>query len=240
VGSLIPFEGGVLEFGTATDGSTADWGGMPPPLPQIPSKQLHRAYEALGAGYAVLWQLRGDKMRVVAGHTSAARMLVRSDAHDDSTSFESKSRGLELDANGSGPVATALRSGREVFVGDVPNSSMKRAALAREYGIKSIFFTPMEGLQYVLECGVPDTARLAGSILEASLTLRCDVSGAAYAMYWVEVPKQRYSSHQPDSTMHAYAWCGAPTHTSSTCACLLRGAGERLLRCRGQPHHQGS
>merc|ERR1712050_137049 len=39
----------------------------------------------------------------------------------------------------------------------------------------------------VLEYGSPDTAYLSGNVLAASLKMRCDTSGAGYALYWKDV-----------------------------------------------------
>jgi len=46
-------------------------------------------------------------------------------------------------------------------------------------------FVPTEG--GVLEYGTPANSYLSGSALDASLKMRCDTSGAGYAMYWKEV-----------------------------------------------------
>ena len=81
-----------------------------------------------------------------------------------------------------GPVATAFKTGQESVVSDV--TQMKRADLAKEFGIKKVHFVPTE--EGVLEYGTPSTAFLNGAMLDASLKMQCDVSGAGYAMYWKE------------------------------------------------------
>ena len=182
---VIPFEQGALEYGTIDD-RLADWQGRPPPIaPQIPSYQLRRSFDALGATYAVLWQRQGDVIRLVADYTTTSWQQLLHEARSDGNSFTSQSRGFELDANGQGPVATALRSRREVFVSNAPGSAMRRAQLASEYAIKRIHFTPMDG-NYVLESGGPSSTPLGGSLLTALLKLYCDLSGASYSIYWVE------------------------------------------------------
>jgi hypothetical protein len=93
-------------------------------------------------------------------------------------------RQLILDADGDGPVATALKTNEAQFVKDPTASCMQRAALAREFGIGSIHFVPIDGC--VLEYGVPIDAALSGDTLAASLKMRCETSGAAYALYWTE------------------------------------------------------
>merc|ERR1711976_616027 len=61
---------------------------------------------------------------------------------------------------------------------------MNRAALAQEFGIKRLHFIPMDcgGLEH----GSPESAYLSGNVLAASLKMRCDTSGAGYALYWKE------------------------------------------------------
>jgi hypothetical protein len=61
---------------------------------------------------------------------------------------------------------------------------MKRAKLAREFGIGSVYLVPVEG--GVLEYGTPAKDYLRGPLMAASLKMRCDTSGAGYAIYWKE------------------------------------------------------
>lgn len=63
-------------------------------------------------------------------------------------------------------------------------STMRRSALAKEFGIRRVHLVPTD--EGVFEFGVPDTAFLASSLMEASLKMRCDTSGAGYAIYWKE------------------------------------------------------
>lgn len=65
---------------------------------------------------------------------------------------------LDSDDKSSGPVATAGRTRKEVVVKDT--SSMKRAALAEEFGIKEIHFVPTD--DGVFEFGTPAENFLAG------------------------------------------------------------------------------
>ena len=64
------------------------------------------------------------------------------------------------------------------------SQTLKRAALAKEFGIERMHFVPMDS--GVLECGTPANAYLSGPTLAASLKMQCDTSGAGYAMYWKE------------------------------------------------------
>ena len=61
---------------------------------------------------------------------------------------------------------------------------MKRAALAEEFGLASFHYVPTQ--TGVLEYAIPKTAFLSGDVLGASLKMRCDTSGASYALYWNE------------------------------------------------------
>jgi len=81
---------------------------------------------------------------------------------------------------GDGPIATAFREGKEVTIVDVNN--MRRADLAKEFDIARVHFIPMEN--GVLEYGSPGNVYLKGNTLAASLKMRCDTSGAGYALYW--------------------------------------------------------
>ena len=54
-----------------------------------------------------------------------------------------------------------------------------------EFGIKRMHFVPVDN--GVLEYDTPANAYLSGPTLQASLKMRCDTSGAGYAMYWKEV-----------------------------------------------------
>jgi hypothetical protein len=86
-------------------------------------------------------------------------------------------------ARGDGPVATTARTGEECVISDV--STMKRSKLAKEFGIAKIHLVPVDG--GVLEYGTPSQDYLRGQLMKASLKMRCDTSGAGYAIYWKEV-----------------------------------------------------
>jgi len=55
---FIPFEGGVLEFGTSDGSASATWGKMPT-CPCIPKAALRKGFENLGASYAMFWAKDG-------------------------------------------------------------------------------------------------------------------------------------------------------------------------------------
>lgn len=176
---FIGFEAGVLEYGTSEDSCSATWEEMPE-CPLIPKAALRRGYENLGASYSMFWAKQGDKFKVVADYVTDSRKKSLKAARGDDETFCSKSREIILDAGGDGPVAKASRTGEEVTV--YPPFQMQRAALAEEFGIQRIHFVPAEG--GVLEYGTPANTYLSGPTLAASLKMRCDTSGAAYALYW--------------------------------------------------------
>ena len=183
--ALVPFEAGVMEFGTSEGAETATWPSdfesipKPPPLPK---DQMRNAYEGLGASYTMFWALGADKKQysVVADYVTESRREALAKVRGDDKTFCSESRKLALDAAGTGPVATAMRTGETQVVDDV--TAMKRAALAEEFRVTKIIFTPVEG--GVLEYGIPVTTSLDSSLLAATLKLRVETSGAGYALYW--------------------------------------------------------
>jgi hypothetical protein len=176
---VIPFEAGVLEFGRADD--VAKWEKAPSP-PLLPKGEMRQGFENLGASYAMFWAKDGDKFHVIADYVTESRKEALKLARGDDETFCSRSREVSLDANGDGPVATAFKTGKEVILRD--SSKMKRAALAEEFGLASFHFVPTQ--TGVLEYGIPKTAFLSGDVLGASLKMRCDTSGASYALYWKE------------------------------------------------------
>ena len=175
---FVPFEAGILEFTSAT----MDWKEMPE-CPTMPKAAMRKGFENLGASYCLFWTPDGDKFKCVADYTTDARREALKQMRKDDKTFSSESRKCsDIMVNGDGPIATAAKTGKEVTVTDV--STLKRAALAKEFGIARMHFEPVEG--GVFEYGSPANQYLSGPVLEASLKMRCDTSGASYAMYWKE------------------------------------------------------
>ena len=180
--AFVPMEGGVMEYGTSDGECTANWEEMPV-CPTMPKDEMRKGFENLGASYCLFWQNQDGNYKVVAEHTTEARKIALKQVRGDDKTFGSASKAYELPADGNGPVATAFKTGKEVVIDDV--STMKRAAEAKEFGIKRIHFVPTpEG---VFEYGTPAGSFLSGALLGASLKMRCDTSGAGYAVYWKEV-----------------------------------------------------
>lgn len=177
--AFVNYEDGVLEFGTPGEWSTM------PSVPRLPKVAIRTAFESIGSSYVLLWQEQGDELKVTAGYTTPERRAALKAARGDDVTFESKSRAFTIDANGDGLIATALKTRKAQFIKDPSASKMKRAELAKEFGIGSIHFVST-GVG-VLEYGVPASARLDGDALGAVLKWRCEASGAGYGIYWTEV-----------------------------------------------------
>jgi len=171
---FVPFEDGVLEFGT-----DASWTEMPH-VPNLPKAAMRKGFENLGASYCMYWAKEGGEFKVQADYVTDSRKRLLKQVRNDDETFCSKSRHMTIDAAGSGPIATAFREGKEVTVVDV--NEMKRAELAKEFDIARVHFIPMES--GVLEYGSPKNVFLTGNPLAAALKMRCDTSGAGYALYW--------------------------------------------------------
>ena len=187
--TFAAFEDGVVEFGTTRGTNAEDWTG-PPPVPVLPKKVMRHAFEELGALYVLFWEKQGDVYRVAADYEVAASINSRVRRRSDGQSFISASRQLDLPAEGAGPVATAVRLGEEVVVGfgydcgTIAAEKMKRAAVAKEFDIKTIHFVPFEG--GVIEYGVTSAASLNDVTLDATLKMQCEATGAGYGIYWAE------------------------------------------------------
>jgi len=196
--AFVPFEDGVLEIGNVA--SSPQWGTIPD-APVLPKKDLRRAFEELGALYALFWQPseNGEQLNVIADYENPTDVKRRLAIRGDGESFTKVSRALTLDAKGQGPVAKALNTKEEVVVTFAEGcqwsadqsvcSSMKRTENAVEYDIGSIHFVPVldekTGVSRgVMEFGVSTTSQLNQITTQATLKMQTDGSGAGYAIYW--------------------------------------------------------
>jgi len=134
------------------------------------------------------WQLKGDTFEIVADYITPERKAALREKRGDDDSFCSRSKDVTLSKDGNGPVATAYREQVADFVGDGASfggdadgggcefgiAQMKRADLAKEFGIQAIRFEPADG--GVVEIGrAVETEVLKQKVLEYK---------AAYAMFW--------------------------------------------------------
>ena len=102
--------------------------------PNVWSQTVRKDMEAMGATYCILWQKKGDEFVVVQDYTTEARRKAMRRVRGDDKLFATESRRYTLPVNGTGPIATAARKNMQVTIKDT--SQMKRAALAKEFGIK--------------------------------------------------------------------------------------------------------
>ena len=190
--SFAPYEDGVIEYGTTTASNT-QWTRIPE-VPTLPKDVLRKAFEELGALYAIYWRQDGDVFRVAADYEVPSSVNKRLRRRSDGVSFITNSKQLALNAKGNGPVAQAIRTGEEQVVcyglkdGTDRNSKLQRAQAAQAFGIKTIHFAPFEA--GVLEYGVSGEAALSDVTLSATLKMQCEASNAAYALYWKDVGGQ--------------------------------------------------
>merc|ERR1712226_73467 len=104
----------------------------------------------------------------MADYVTPDRVRALKNRRGDDKTFASESRHYTLATDGDGPVATAAQTGKAQFIAHAPTDPrLKRAALAKEFGVESIHFVPIEG--GVLEYGVPKDAKLSGNALLAAL-----------------------------------------------------------------------
>jgi hypothetical protein len=177
--AMIPMEGGIMEYGTSEGG----WSSVPT-APTMPKVDMRRGFENFGASYCLFWQKQANGYySAVAEHTTDERKAALRKARGDDKTFASESMKLKLDSRNPGGVATAARTGKEVVLTDMTKLS-KRSELAEEFGIIEIHFVPHK--DGVFEFGTPAENFLSGALMEASLKMRCDNTGAGYALYWKE------------------------------------------------------
>lgn len=113
--AFAPFEDGVVEFGT-TALSPIQWGDTMPQVPTLPKEAMRAAFEELGALYVLYWAPDGNVFRVVADYEVPSSINARLRRRSDGASFISNSKPLALPVDGSGPVATARKTGKEQAV----------------------------------------------------------------------------------------------------------------------------
>ena len=152
-------DGTVLEYGTP--GSNA---------------QKESFMQQLGATYALHWVREGSDFVVKRDFTTAARIKAMRQARGDDKLFATESAKYKLNAEGDGPVAYAVRSGREQIMEKEDLRKMKRYPLIKEFGIKKIHMIPM-GDGSVLEYGTPSGEEVAlleclGLLVQEMLLIR--------------------------------------------------------------------
>jgi hypothetical protein len=139
--AFVPFEGGVMEYGTSEGAETASWPNnfaKIPKAPTLPKAEMRYAYDSLGASYTMFWGLDDSRKSytIVAEHVTTARRAALKLVRGDGKTFCSESRAFAIDAASDDPIATAARTGEPVEIDDV--TTMKRAALAQEFQINKV------------------------------------------------------------------------------------------------------
>ena len=188
--SMLPFEDGVIEFGNTV--GDPQWDGIPP-APTIPKAQLRRAFEDLGALYAMYWEEDGGMLRVVADYENPRDATIRRSLRADGLSFVKLSRELVVSSNDGNCLSSVLASGQEVTVGFDEGvypecTAMMRKEIAKEFSICAITLVPITdqttGKRGVLEIGVSNLAELNPVTLDATLKMQVAQSNADYGIYW--------------------------------------------------------
>jgi len=156
-------DGTVLEYGTP--GSNA---------------QKESFMQRLGATYGLHWVREGSQFVAKRDFTTAARIKAMRQVRGDDKLFATESAKYRLPADADGPVAYAVRSGREQVMEKDDLRKMKRWPIIKEFGIKKIHMIPMEDGS-VLEYGTPSGEEVAllellGLLVQEMLLIRTLVS----------------------------------------------------------------
>ena len=190
---MEPFEAGVIEYGNTR--SREQWASIPA-APVMPKAQLRKAFEDLGALYAIYWKAdrATGKLRVIADYENPRETALRKALRSDGESFVKISRELELEIDAEGPVQAALKTGQEQVVSFSDEesfsrcTSMKRAAFAKEFNLCAVTMVPVideaRGEYGVLEYGVSTTAEFNPETIDATLKMQVESANALYGIYW--------------------------------------------------------
>ena len=160
--AFLPAAGDVIQIGkvrSSHDGT--GWEELPTLAHEIPMGATSRAFDNWQASHVIMWgpTPRGDELVAVGSYEKPehVQQIRQIKGTDDKlgNSYVTESLGIRLDRNGDGPVASALRSGREVHLDLVVDetSAYKRAALAEEFGIVNESMVPTATC--VVEFGIP-------------------------------------------------------------------------------------
>ena len=87
--AIVPFEDGVVEFGTVS--SATQWTDVPK-VPSMPKRTLRKAFEDLGALYCLYWGLDGTDFHVKAAYENPRDAMRRKQLRGDGESFVKISR----------------------------------------------------------------------------------------------------------------------------------------------------
>jgi len=117
----------------------------------MPKAELEKAFDS-GATHAIFWWKKGEEFVVGASYVLPERLRALKAARGDDKSYTSESALVKIPADGTGPVATAFRSGKEVTLEDpAADPNFKRGSLAKEFNVGRCHFVPCK--DGVLEYG---------------------------------------------------------------------------------------
>jgi hypothetical protein len=144
-----------------------------------PSQRTHEHIS-----YVMFWAATDGQFRAVADHVAPWRLTELSERRGDHKTFCTESYGFPLDPAGVGPVAQAAHTNEKVVVHEAGKCNLlKRAPLAKEFGIGDITFIPVLG--GVLEYGTPvEPKDMAMEEIEQFVNAQGATPSFAYCMFW--------------------------------------------------------
>ena len=169
--AFIPAGGDVIEIGKvlydaftgiARDPlhSSVGWRELPRMALEIPVAAISYELNSGKAAHVVVWTAReqaigNDQIVAIASYEKPEHKQQVLQIKGTDGTYVTESFGVELDRYGDGPVATALRTGRDIVLDLVTDdtSTYKRAQLAEEYGIIRERMVPTSNC--VFEFGTP-------------------------------------------------------------------------------------
>jgi len=79
------------------------------------------------ACYVILWDTSGGQYRIIAHHVGKERRNQLKELRGDDKTYCTESYGIAIDPSGHGPIASAARTGRHVFLPTPPRLMRRRA-----------------------------------------------------------------------------------------------------------------
>lgn len=150
---------------------------------------------ALGrACYVILWDTSGGQYRIIAHHVGKERRNQLKELRGDDKTYCTESYGIVVDPSGHGPIASAARTGRQVFFAnaaapDAQTRHMRRAPLLSDFGIHDVYFLPVA--LGVLEFGLSKSPRdVAMEEIGRFKSMMGGSSVLAYVMFWSKVEEK--------------------------------------------------
>ena len=146
------------------------------------------------ACYVILWDTSGGQYRIIAHHVGKERRNQLKELRGDDKTYCTESYGIAIDPSGHGPIASAARTGRHVFLAnaaapDAQTRHMRRAPLLSDFGIHDVYFLPVA--LGVLEFGLSKSPRdVAMEEIGRFTSMMGGSSVFAYVMFWSKVEEK--------------------------------------------------